>query len=230
MSAGNRICPDKRALIASRREQTRIKLLKVALEVLALHGTDVKVFELIIKESRVSRTTFYKYFRTNEELIRELGREVSNELVCVVDPIVSQKNDPAARIACGVTIVLRIAMAYPQFAQLIVRGGYALLRADSLVADAVFRDIQMGNGIGIFTVSNKKLAFDLIFGPVIMACHSILTTHVSNSYPKELACAVLRSLGVTSDLAKRYAYLPDDDFNMRADSLLTTSPSIRGSA
>ena len=82
---------------AERRKKTRAKLLKGALRVFARRGAEAKVIDSVIKKAGVSRGTFYNYFRTNEELFVEVAREVSNEIIRAVDPLVERQE----KCRCG---------------------------------------------------------------------------------------------------------------------------------
>lgn len=191
---------------AERSKKTRAKLIEGALRVFATHGVDAKMIDLVIREAGVARGTFYNHFRSTEELFHEVAKEVSIEIIRIVDPLVHQQRDPAARVACGVSSVVKLAIAYPILAQFVVRGGPAAVSAGSLASEVVPADIVAGISSGRFSITDRKLGLDLILGPVIMAFHTVLTEKVSSSYPNLLAQAVLQSLGVSKALAKKYAF------------------------
>ncbi len=214
---------------AERRERTRERLLKGALHVFARHGAEAKVIDLVIKKAGVSRGTFYNYFRTNEELFVEVAREVSNEIIRTVDPLVHQQENPAARVACGLVSVLELARTWPVFSRFVARGGPPAISAGNLATEVVPREIRDGIASGMFTVTDEKLAFDLILGPVIMAFNTVTNESVSESYSRQLAQAVLQSLGVDASLAKRYASKDFGDIEVSEDSLLRTKDPRRSS-
>ena len=212
---------------AERRKKTRAKLLKGALRVFARRGAEAKVIDSVIKKAGVSRGTFYNYFRTNEELFVEVAREVSNEIIRAVDPLVERQENAAAGIACGLVSVLELARAYPVFSSFVARGGPLAISAGNLATESVPRDIRAGIASGLFTVTDEKLAFDLILGPVIMAFHTVVNESVSESYSRQLAQAVLQSLGVDGSLARSYATKDFGDIVIPEDSLLRTKGRSR---
>lgn len=214
-------CPaDHRTRVGqARRQKTRAKLLAAALPVFAKHAADAAIIDSIIQQAGVARGTFYNYFRTNDELFVAVAQEVSNELIRVVDPIVLAQKDPAARVACGITLVVKLARCYPLLAEFIVRGGPAAIAAGSLATDVVSRDIAAGIASGRFTVTNQRLAFDLILGPVISAFHTALTEQISNRYPNDLAESVLRSLGVGARAARKFANHDFGEIVLSEDSI-----------
>lgn len=211
---------DHRTLVAvERREKTRAKLLRSAIQVFARHGAEARVIDLVIKQAGVSRGTFYNYFRTNEELFLEVARDVSNEIITIVDPIVQRQQDAAASLACGLVSVVRLALINPVLAQFVSRGGPDALTAGNLTTTVVPREIKSGMAAGLFTVPDEQLAFDLIFGPVIMAFNAVISGRASEEYARNLAQAVLQSLGVDAVPARRYARLDFDDVSIPAGSL-----------
>jgi AcrR family transcriptional regulator len=203
----------------ARREKTRARLLKGAFCVFAHHGADAAVIDLIIRESGVSRGTFYNYFRNDETLFIEVATEVSNEIIRIVNPLVEQQDDPAARVACGVSTVIRLAIDYPVFASFVSRGGPLAVSTGSLASEVVPRDIAAGIASGRFSVLDQALGFDLIVGPVLMAFHRVLSGAVPPNYPQELAEAVLRSLGVKTELARQFATQQFGTITLSDDSL-----------
>lgn len=205
-----------------RREKTKARLLKGALKVFADHGPDATVVDLIIRETGVARGTFYNYFQNNQALFIEVAKEVSNEIIRIVDPLVQQQDDPAARIACGVCTVINLAIAYPLFAQFVSRGGPLALSAGSLATEVVPRDIAAGMAAGRFAVADQTVAFDLILGPVIMAFHRVLSGPVSPGYAQDLALAILRSLGVEPTLAQHLCRQEFGTVTLSDDSLFNS--------
>ena len=108
---------------AERREKMRARLLESALLVFASQGVDATVVDEVISAAGVSRGSFYNYFRTNEELFSAVAAEVSNELLRIVDPVLQSLDDPAARVAGGIRLVMQLARIHPPLAAFVVRGG-----------------------------------------------------------------------------------------------------------
>ena len=216
-----------RTIVAEeRRKKTRARLLKGAFQVFSQFGAEAKVIDKVIKTAGVSRGTFYNYFRTNEELIMEVSKEVSNEIIRIVDPIVLQQRDPAERIACGLILVIRLAMRAPILAQFVARGGPVAMSTGNLTTDVVPREIRDGIASGHFSITDEELAFDLVLGPVIMAFHRIAQGQVSESYSGQFTQAVLQSLGVETKLAKKYAFSGFTEFELPEHSMLNCDNSF----
>jgi hypothetical protein len=159
-----------------------------------------------------------------------VAREVSSEIIRVVDPLVQRESDPAARIACGLHSVLQLAIAYPVFAQFVVRGGPPALASGSLATHVVPRDIEAGMASGRFSVADPRLAFDLVIGPVIMGFQRVLAGDASPRYPQELSQAVLQSLGVARAQAHKYATRDWGPLQIGEASLFAQASLHRGRA
>ena len=205
---------------ADRREKMRIRLIESALLVFAHRGADGTVIDEVITTAEVSRGTFYNYFRTNEELLTAVAEEVGNQMLEIVDPVVSGYADPAARVACGVRLTLVVARAYPYLAAFIGRVGLPALGSQSLATEYLPRDILVGIASGKFSAMHPRLAFDLVTGPILAGFHTLVNGPMPDTYPQEMAQAILQSLGVTKAAARKLAWMPLGELVLPEDSLL----------
>ena len=210
---------------ASRREKMRARLIEGALLVFARHGIEGSVIDEVIDTADVSRGTFYNYFGTHEELLTAVAEEVGNQMLLVVDPVVSRYADPAVRVACGVRLSLMMARAHPHLAAFISRVGPPALGSQSLVTEYLPRDLSGGMATGRFSQLHPRLAFDLVTGPVLAGFHTLLNEPVPVTYPQEMAQAVLQSLGVAKAMARKLAWIALDELALPHDSLLVRTQS-----
>ena len=208
---------------ALRREKMRARLVESAFLVVARFGVDAGVIDRVITEAKVSRGTFYNYFKTDREMFIAVATEVGNEILRIVDPVVQRHEDAASRIACGIRMVLEMATSMPLLADFIVRGGPESLRYSSLVTEVVPRDLRMGWESGQFIVEDPTVAHDLLMGPVYLAFHSISLANVQGDFSRNLARGVLMSLGVGVREAESIclrpvplAVIPDDSLFAKA--------------
>jgi AcrR family transcriptional regulator len=204
--------------------RTRARLLSGALRVLGEYGVDASVIDRVIAEAGVSRGTFYNYFRTNDELFTALAQAVSDEILNVVNPMASRYEDPAIRVACGVSSVIRLAIRKPLLARFLVKGGLAALKEGSLTTEVIPNDVRLGIATGRFTVPDERLAFDLILGPVLTTFETLLNTELPKTYPQALAQAVLQALGVNAEEANRCARMEFGEPVLPATSIFNQRP------
>jgi AcrR family transcriptional regulator len=215
---------------ADRREHTRMRLIASAMLVFAQRGPDGSVIDEVITTAKVSRGTFYNYFRTNEELFVAVAEEVGNQLLRVVDPVLLHHPPGAARVACGIRLTLMLAQAHPRLAAFLGRAGPSALGSHSLAADLVGRDIADAFAAGQFTGVHPRLAFDLVTGPVMSAFNTLQGEPLPDGYARDMAQAVLQSLGVARATARRLAGAPLGEVTAAPDSLLARVEALAPSS
>lgn len=200
--------PDHRTLVgAERRLRTRRKLLVTAFQLLAEHGLDEPIIELVIKQAELSRGTFYNHFRSERELFLAVAAQVSNDIISAVDPQVVLHDNPAVRVACGVTLCVRLACRYPIIAAFLVKGGAQAVFAGGSATQVIIRDVQQAQQAGLFSVTQHPLAIDLVLGPVLSTFGTSLQHALDVSYIRSLVAAILRSLGMSEQGSREIAAL-----------------------
>jgi len=228
--ASEKVLADHRSRVgAERRTRMRACLVECALLVFAEHGVDAIIIDKVIKTAGVSRGTFYNYFRTDGDLFVAVATEVSDEILRVVNPVVVQEPDPAARVSLGIRYVFQLVKSYPLLAEFLDHGGQSALRYGKLVNEVVPRDLSKGMAAGRFTVRSLRLGLDLLLGPVLLGFHTILTEAVDDDYAEALAASILMALGVPETEARRYCSLPLQTLRMPVDSLFYRAESRKPS-
>lgn len=211
---------------AERRERMRARLTEAALLVFGERGVDGSVIDEIIRVAGVARGTYYNYYRSNEELLEAVATDAGNEVMDVVDPVVRVRQDPAARIAAGVRLWLRLARRYPHLAAFFRRAG-SYMFSNTEVRDYLRRDLSAGLEVGRFRVADLNLAFDLVAGPVLAAINTMLVEDVPVAYGDHLARSVLMALGVSAAEAEALATEPLDDPVLPPASLIERSGALQ---
>lgn len=198
--------PDHRTKVgAERRLRTRHRLLQTAFHLYAEYGIDEPVIELLITHAGLSRGTFYNHFRSERELFMSVAAEVSNSIIGAVDPQVLQHDNPAARVACGVTLCVKLACRYPLIAAFLAKGGAQAVFAGGSAIQSITRDVQMAQQAELFDIEPTPMAVDLILGPVLCTFATLLQHPLDTPYICALVTAILRSLGMSDADAARIA-------------------------
>ncbi len=201
--------PDHRPRVAAqRRERMRSKLLISTLQLVAAHGASSTSIDDVIAAAGVSRGTFYKYFPSPQALVQELALRVAKDLVCLADPVVRQRDDPAERVACGIRLVCRLALHHPVAAGFLVQLGWPDTQGPNLLLDFVRRDIEEGMKRGRLRAMPMPLALNMVAGAVLGAIHCMLKPACEPDFAEMTAAATLRALGVASKTAEALAYKP----------------------
>ncbi len=205
---------------AQRRGRTRARLVQGALQVFAERGIDASVIDDLIRTAGVSRGTFYNYFRTNDDLLSAVSSSLSDELMRLVDPVVREETDPAARIGTGIRLFFEVFRANPQLSAFVARGGMRVLSGNNLVSEYLPRDLRDGIREGRFTIDSVSLGFDLVAGPVLATAYRLHSETVEPAYPVDLVRAILISLGVPQPDADGIARRPVPVLQLPDDSIL----------
>lgn len=191
-----------------RRERMSAHLIRTAMTLYAQHGFAGIAIDEVTRAAGVARGTFYNYFKSSDELLAVVASTLSDELMMIVDPLVSRLADPAERVSCGVRTCLSIGADYRQLAAFISRGGPAALADSRLLREYLPRDLADGIASGRFTVMDAQLAFDLVVGPVVAGYHTLASGDVGPDYIPSLAMGVLQSLGVARTAARKLSQQP----------------------
>lgn len=100
--------------MSAKKEEKRIALLRAALELFAEHGFNASPTALIAKRAGVASGTLFIYFKSKEELIRELFKEVRAQIDAVVFFESSQDMPLEDRFLQAFTRILRYFLANPK--------------------------------------------------------------------------------------------------------------------
>ena len=190
---------------ADRRERMRARLLAGAMQSVAAKGPGAMSIDDVIAMAGVSRGSFYKYFPSPDQLLRELAVEIANELIRLAEPVVLHLTDPAERVACGIRVVARLANAHPLAATCLARMGWPDASGPRVLLDYVQRDLAEGIQQGRFRPMPMALALNVVSGAVLGATHSMLMPDCEPDFAEQTAAAALRGLGMKASEADRIA-------------------------
>lgn len=207
----------------------RMRLIESALHVFAEKGIDATDIKDVIEAAQVSRGSFYNYFQTNDELMGAVLQELGNELLALVDAVVTKRQDPAERVACGLRMVLRTASQHPLLARFVSRAGIHMVAGNSLAMQYLPRDIQTGLAQGHFHAQQPLAALTMTLGTAHAAlCAMAMSDGLSADFPEEVAFQVLLGLGVRRAKARAVVSQAIEAVSLPADALLarTHSPTV----
>lgn len=193
---------------AERRHKMRERLITGALSVFAEKGLHETAIDDVIKAVDVSRGTFYKYFRTHEDLLEAVSASMSDYLMRLVDPLVLTHADPAERVASGIRLWIQAGQTVPHLAKFISKAPWPDASSGGLALVYLSRDIQAGMHSGRFDVPHLQVGLDMVIGPVMSALHAMTLQALPANHASDLAGTVLRGLGIKTAEAKRLATLP----------------------
>jgi AcrR family transcriptional regulator len=190
---------------AQRRERMRARLIEGAMNLVARNGPVATTIDDVIAEAQVSRGTFYKYFDAPASLVEAVAKDLSNEILRLIDPVVQQSEDPVVRMATGMRLALRLSNQHPTMGGFIVRLGWPHLPPDQLMFEYVPRDLELGMLQGKFVRMDMRVAMSLVAGILMGSIHTLLSGTAPADFPEQAAATVLMGLGVDRVTAHKVA-------------------------
>jgi AcrR family transcriptional regulator len=179
---------------------------------------DPAVIDDVVREAKVSRGTFYKYFDSLEQAVSELGLQLALEMtegiLSVYDPI----EDPVLRTATGFQTFLLRSLIEPRWGAFVAHIG--LLSGSNLLVSKIKADISLGVKTGDYAVASVDWAADLLMGAKIEAIRRIVAGESHLPYIHTMAGMVLRSFGVSATKADKSVVRAFERLNKEAPSKL----------
>jgi AcrR family transcriptional regulator len=206
---------------AERRERMRKLLLESAMLVFAQKGVSSTVIHDVVAAANVSQGSFYKYFRTSDDLFHAVAEELSNEVVRLIEAAICTIENPALRVATAIRSYLHLMRNYPVVAQFIVSAGLRLANKKSAVYHYLPRDLKAGQKRGYFDALPANVAIDMIGGAGLMSIYRMVSEKTTKNYPERVVCTILRSLGVGASDAALFVAHPLPKLVAPLDSLLS---------
>ncbi len=199
---------------AQRREAMRGRLMRAALEIGAFEGPAAITIDSVIAKANVARGTFYKYFKTPDEVVRALSYEVSQSAIAYMHPEARAMKDPAERIAFGVRTTLEWVRHNPVMGAFFVRSGWPVLSDQHLFFVNVGASLEEGIASGRFASIPLELALSLVAGTTVGAIHELAQSERPPTFIQHTVEVILRGLGLPvreakSLAAKAQAHSPD---------------------
>ncbi|WP_206003237.1 TetR/AcrR family transcriptional regulator [Paraburkholderia polaris] len=154
---------DHRSKVAEKKRLImRAKLLDAAMRVYADHTGPGPVIDDVIREAKVSRGTFYKYFDSLEQVLVSLGQELSNQMTSDILPVYDVLTEPWQRAAVGFRVFLVRALLDRKWAGFVTR--VDVWPHHTLVAQYMAADLEKGKSLGQFTFDLVDVATDFLMG------------------------------------------------------------------
>jgi AcrR family transcriptional regulator len=196
-----------------RKALTRQKLIDAARTFLASDTHSTASIQDITDAADVGFGSFYNHFSSKAELFEAAVAEVLEQLGQLLDGLSSGVDDPAVAFAQSVRLTVRLAVARPETAQVLVRHGMAYIDAEAGLAPRALRDIEAGIAAGRFQVGNPRLALATTAGALLAVLHVSLADpdSVTDATCDETAEQLLRMLGVPLGEARQLATGPLPD-------------------
>ncbi|WP_253410664.1 TetR/AcrR family transcriptional regulator [Pseudomonas citronellolis] len=202
-SPRGRASPDHRPKMAEKKRLLmRTRLLDAAMRVFAEPGSAAPVIDDVIREAKVSRGTFYRYFDSLDQVLVALGQDLSNQMTTDILPLYDILEEPWKRISVGFRVFLVRALLDRKWAGFVTR--VDVWPHHALVAEYMGRDLESGRAAGELHFERLDAATDFLMGASALSIQTILQgVEQPNEYIDACVHMALASLGYDAANCRR---------------------------
>jgi AcrR family transcriptional regulator len=180
----------------------RTKLLDAAMRVYVRRGGPRPVIDDVIREAKVSRTTFYNHFSSLDEVMAAIGEELSNQMTTDIIPLYSGLVEPWQRVSVGFRLFLLRALLDQTWAAYVTR--VDAWPHDALVARYMVLDLQNGKASREFYYERIDAVSDFLRGASARCVQAIMDgVDDPNRYMDASVRMTLAGLGCTPALCEK---------------------------
>jgi len=189
--------PDHRTLVGQKRRiATEGRIVRAAMKVFAERGIDVPVIDDFIRESGVSRGTFYNYFRSTHELLDATIELILNETNRQIEQLLDGAIGPAERMATALILYLRKGFRDRDFAQFMAGMPYI----GDFARRSLASDLTRGQRAGEFVFASRDIAEDMVLGTMQQCFRRIAEGAPGEGFERDVAVTILRGLGTSGEV------------------------------
>ncbi len=167
--------------------QTRGRLLNAAKKVFSERGYHNAQISHIIDEAGVARGTFYLYFKSKEEIFKELLEEVVAELKDRIRPVELSK-DPVEQVAENFERVIEFALEEKELARIVLQRncdpGLSKITEEFFegVVNFISSSIEKGISMGLLRECSPELLARAVVGAIKETILGLLDKEEVNTY------------------------------------------------
>lgn len=161
-----------------------------------------------VKHAGVSRGTFYNYFTSTNELLTEIAMHMSDEVLDIIEPIISQLDHPLERIMLATKLYLRSAIRFPIWGQLITSVGPKFTIRGRNISQYLARDLKKAHDLNLITIRDYRVSRDIFLGSAYYSLETILMETVDQNYFNLVIETIFVNLGLSQDEVQRLMDLP----------------------
>ena len=191
-------------------QQVRARLLSNSPELIATKPiSEIKV-EDIAAHAEVSKATFYKCFRSVEDLLNVSAKQAGQELLMPIHLVGLTISDCALRTATKTRIAIRMMTGIPLLGRLMLKVEWPFGDARHKGYQDIQKDIAAGIAQGCFTEMPLEIGANLVVATLRVAVQDILNSTHTEEYETQVIYTLLLSLGVDPKKADEISNIPFD--------------------
>lgn len=188
-----------------KRERTRQGLIDAALRLFARKDVGEVALLEVASEAEVASGTIYNYFRTRDEVVEAVGVALADEFSEAIAVLSVAVNSGSSRLAIGVRMFIRRAVADPEWASAVIRVVHFDQAIRSKIAGHVLADLRAGAEEGVFNYPDENIALDLVVSCGVGGMRAVVEGRGVEGHDSKVAEMVLKALGATPARARKLA-------------------------
>jgi len=193
-----------------RRARTESRILESALHVFAEKGPSAPVIDDFIKAARISRGTFYNYFKSTDELLQAVSALLSDELSSSIEEEICHIEDPELKYCTALRLWMAKAELDRSWCSFIAKvwfeGGITHYFSD--------RDLGLSIKKGMFHCVSTDIGTDISWGTMRQAMLRLAEDPQRHGYGDVIVRQILIGLGIQSEKLDEFMAYPLDIINI----------------
>jgi AcrR family transcriptional regulator len=193
---------------ARRKAETRARILAAARHLFATQGVEATTIREIARSADIALGGFYNYFRTKEDVLADLLREVLGDHLAQVVVLHADVDDVAERVAIAHRHLLAAAREDADWGWLLVRLEVSHDITNAVLGERAMADLVDGVRSGRFATASPEVALQASGGALLGVMPGVLRGEYGPEEDCVHAEGVLRSFGVSAAEAAEIARRP----------------------
>ena len=157
--------------------------------------------EDVVREASVSRPALRRLYGSVADLLRVLGRRLTNELTANCLAQSPEMPDVVVRVATKTRWALLTVAEFPVVTRLLLKAEWPSTDARHLMYRDVERDVVEGIRQGVFADMPPSIGVNLVLGCLRGSARDIINEGCSNDYINQVVSRILLGLGVDKAIA-----------------------------
>jgi len=192
----------------TQRRKVRARLLSNSPELISIKPNSEIKAEDIATRAEVSKATFYKCFRSVEDLLNVSAKQAGQELLIPIKSAGVAISDIALRTATKTRIAIRMMTGIPLLCRLMLKSEWPFGDSRNKVYQDIKKDIAAGIAQGCFTDMPLEIGANLVVATLRVAVQGILNSTHTDEYETQVIYTLLLSLGVDAKKAEEISKTP----------------------
>jgi AcrR family transcriptional regulator len=189
-------------------EETRRRILEAAQNQMSIGGPESVTIQSVTEGADIGQGTFYNYFKSRDELVDAVIRDVVENLGRRLDALTRGMADAAEIYSFSLRHLMHTAVSDPVWGWFMVRLGIAQDGLLEALGPRASRDIQIGIDSGRFVLDDVSIASAMTFGSMLAVMHDYLDGDRKEDPSSMYAAMLLRMVGISPEEAEEISLRP----------------------